>query len=337
MTNDLIAKKLIVAAFLQFLSGTQTDFMMSPKETFLLAALMKQKHKTLIAQQKLNMHKKKNANLLDKLNQTKRKVMDVDNIKNDDKTLNFLNGILNAHLFKWLLSLVKPNVEPTTKSIIHENHLLLVLMKLRHGYVNKDLALRFNTNVTNISNIFRTYLKALSDILKNFIVWPEREALRRNIPSSFKNFKNCVCTIDCNIKYLVGITPSGTVSFLSAGWGGRASDKEITRNSGFLDKVTFGDCVLADRGFLIEEELANRGAVLRIPAFTRGKAKMSAKDVDMSRQIAHVRIHVKRVIGQLKKIRILNSVIPLSQVDLADDTMIVISGIVNLSPSVVNQ
>ena len=311
--------------------------MMSPKETFLLAALMKQKHKTLIAQQKLNMHKKKNAKLLDKLKQTKRKVMNFDNIKNNDKTLNFLTGVSNVHLFKWLLSLVKPNVELTTKSISHENHLLLVLMKLRHGYVNKDLALRFNTNVTNISNIFRTYLKALSDILKNFIVWPEREALRRNIPSSFKNFKNCVCTIDCNIKYLVGITPSGTVSFLSAGWGGRASDKEITRNSGFLDKVTFGDCVLADRGFLIEEELATRGAVLRIPAFTRGKKQLSAKDVDRSRQIAHVRIHVERVIGQLKKFRILNSVIPISQVDLTDDIMIVISGIVNLSPSVMNQ
>ena len=176
MTNDLIAKKLIVAAFLQFLSGTQTDFMISPKKKFVLAALMKQKHKTLIVQQKLNMHKKKNANLLDKLKQTKRKVMDVDNIKNNDKTLNFLNGILNVHLFKWLLSLVKPNVEPTAKSIIHENHFLLVLMKLRYGYVNKDLAFIFITNVTNISNIFGNYLNALSDILRNFIVWPEREA-----------------------------------------------------------------------------------------------------------------------------------------------------------------
>ena len=29
---------------------------------------------------------------------------------------------------------------------------------------------------------------------------------------------------------------------------------------------------------------------------------MSAKDVDMSRKIAHVRIHVEQVIGQLKKI-----------------------------------
>ena len=163
--------------------------MMSPKETFLLAALMKQTHKTLMAQQKLNMHKKKNAKLLDKLKQTKRKVMNFDNIKNNDKTLNFLTGISNVHLFKWLLSLVKPNVELTTKSITHENHLLLVLMKLRHGYVNKDLALRFNTNVTNISKIFRTYLKALTDILRNFIVWPDREALRRNLPSSFQKLK----------------------------------------------------------------------------------------------------------------------------------------------------
>ena len=62
-------------------------------------------------------------------------------------------------------------------------------------------------------------------------------------------------------------------------------------------KVTFGDCVLADRGFLIEEELATRGEVLRVPAFTRGKAQIPAKDVDISRQIAHIRIHVERTIG----------------------------------------
>ena len=139
------------------------------------------------------------------------------------------------------------------------------------------------------------------------------------------------------MKYLVGITPSGAVSFLSAGWDGRASDREITLNSGFLDEVTFGDWALAERVFLIEEKLATRGAVLRILAFTRGKVQVSAKDVDISRQITHVRIHVEQVIGQLKKIRILNSVIPIYQVDLTDDIMILISSLVNLSPIVVNQ
>ena len=131
---------------------------------------MKQKHKTQIAQQKLNIQKKKNAKLSDKLKQAERKVMNFENIKNDDKTLNFLTEISNVDLFKWLLSFIKPNVELDSKSITHENHLLIVLMKLRHGYINKDLALRFNTNVTNISSIFRTHLKILSGILRNFIV-----------------------------------------------------------------------------------------------------------------------------------------------------------------------
>ena len=44
----------------------------------------------------------------------------------------------------------------------------------------------------------------------------------------------------------IGLTPAGAVNFLSADWGGRASDKEITLKSGFLDKLTLGDCVLAD-------------------------------------------------------------------------------------------
>ena len=79
--------------------------------------------------------------------------------------------------------------------------------------------------------------------------------------------------------------------------------------------------------------------VLRIPAFTREKAQMSEKDGDMSRQIAHVQIHVEQIIGQLKKFCILNSVIPIyiCQVGLTDDIMIVSSGIVNLSPSIMNQ
>ena len=69
------------------------------------------------------MQKKKNAKLSDKLKQTERKVIDFDNLKNGDKTLNFLTGISNVHLFKWLFSLIKPNVELASKSITHENHL----------------------------------------------------------------------------------------------------------------------------------------------------------------------------------------------------------------------
>ena len=213
-----------------------------------------------------------------------------------------------------------------------------------------------------MSKIVRTWLPKLSNVFTKLIIWPEREALRENLPTCFTSFKNYVCIIDCTeiyierplnlnaraqtfsnykshntIKYLIGITPAGAVSFLSAGWGGRASDKEITLKSGFLDKLTHGDCVLADQGFLVEEELATRGALLCIPVFTRGKKQMTAKDIDISRQIAHVRIHVERVIGRLKKFKILNTTIPIAQVDLTDNIMVSIAGIISLNTTVVNK
>ena len=39
------------------------------------------------------------------------------------------------------------------------------------------------------------------------------------------------------------------------------SDKLLTIQSAFLDKLQHGDCVMANRGFPLEEEMAARGAV----------------------------------------------------------------------------
>ena len=49
------------------------------------------------------------------------------------------------------------------------------------------------------------------------------------------------------------------------------SDKQITKESGFFNKVSMGDCILADRGFNIKEELSALGATLKIPSFMKGK------------------------------------------------------------------
>ena len=103
---------------------------------------------------------------------------------------------------------------------------------------------------------------------------------------------------------MIGISPAGAVTFLSHGWGGRISDKQLTIESGFLDFLTIGDSISADRGFLIAEEVATREAVLEIPSFTRGKSQMPAKDVDESRRMAHVCTHVEMVIGRLKTFKI---------------------------------
>ena len=74
------------------------------------------------------------------------------------------------------------------------------------------------------------------------------------------------------------------------------SDKYITENCGYLYKLQPGDVVLADRGFNVQESLAYRGATLNIPAFTKGKAQLPAVDVEETRKLANVRIHIEHVI-----------------------------------------
>ena len=59
-------------------------------------------------------------------------------------------------------------------------------------------------------------------------------------------------------KFLIAVSPTGAVIFISKCWGGRASDKHITSHCGFLDHLINGDVVMADRGFEIAEDLALR-------------------------------------------------------------------------------
>ena len=74
------------------------------------------------------------------------------------------------------------------------------------------------------------------------------------------------------------------------------------------------DQILADRGFTLEDEFAaGSGVELIIPTFKKGKKQLSAKEVEISRQIASVRIHVERVIRLIKnRYKILDCVLPLT-------------------------
>ena len=93
------------------------------------------------------------------------------------------------------------------------------------------------------------------------------------------------------------------------------SDKEISQKCGFLDKMRYGNKIMVDRGFNISEDLhvALCGGRLWTPAFTREKSQLSESEVEMTRQLARVRIYVERVICQMrKKFKILQNTLPVS-------------------------
>ena len=95
------------------------------------------------------------------------------------------------------------------------------------------------------------------------------------------------------------------------------------------------DQVMADRGFDIAAELAERCCTLNIPPFTRGKSQLSRAEVGRHRKISSLRIHVERAIERLKNFRILQGVFPLNHVHTLDDIVVVCAAVVNMWPPIV--
>lgn len=204
----------------------------------------------------------------------------------------------------------------------------MTLMRLRLNMPITDLAYRFGVSRSTVSKTFLETLNILFSALKPLVQWPSREELHETMPMVFRKYfrRKITCIIDCfeifidrpsnmmaraqtwssykhhnTAKYLIAVTPQGTVSFISRGWGGRVSDKHLTANCQFMDKISHGDVILADRGFDIRELVALVGAEVIYPAFRKGKEQLSATEVEETRKIANVRIHVERVIGTVRQ------------------------------------
>ena len=63
---------------------------------------------------------------------------------------------------------------------------------------------------------------------------------------------------------------------------------------------------MADKGYVIEEELKELDLQLNIPAFASSTSQMSPSDVCETRKIAKHRIHVERAINRVKNFKLVS-------------------------------
>ena len=114
--------------------------------------------------------------------------------------------------------------------------------------LNEDLTERFRVSPILCSCIFTTWIKLLSTVMgKVLVAWPTKESIREHLPEVFlkSGYGKCRVIIDCaevfidrpkslssqaatwsdykhheTFKFLVGITSTGFISFLSSCYGG---------------------------------------------------------------------------------------------------------------------
>ena len=293
-------------------------------------------------------------------------------ILSDDEKTCFYTGLPTYQVFETLFSLLQSSI--ATGIFVNEgknkDQFFATLVKLRQNVLLTDLAYRLNVTESTVSRFFHKWLNVMYINLKQLVIWPDKETLQYNLPCVFQGrFRQVRCIIDCfeifierplsftaraltysnykkhnTVKVLIAVSPTGSIAYISAAWGGRVSDKVITQQCGFLNFIDPGDVVLADRGFNVQDDIAIKGGKLEIPAFTRGKQQLSREEVERSRQLARVRIHVERVIGQMrKKYSILNGTLPITLLKKSTDTtittvdkiLVVCAALTNLSRSVV--
>ena len=123
-----------------------------------------------------------------------------------------------------------------------KDEFLRVLMRLRLGLSNENLADRFCISRTHCSNIFKTWIRLLSKTVGKLVAWLPKESVIESMPSIFKTAGHgkLRCIIDCfevfierpkkldaqtatwsdykshnTIKFLIGISPTGFITFPS--------------------------------------------------------------------------------------------------------------------------
>ena len=319
---------------------------------------------------KLKLMKEEKERLQNVNEKLKKSTLCLDNLLKIEGDMVFYTGLPNCKMFDVLLKFVLPRADYSDRQVLTPGQcLLLTLMRLRLAVPLQDLAYRFGISKATASRVFDIWLHAVYLSVKRLVNWPDREILRKTMPRSFQiAFGNKIAVIiDCfevfidrpsslaaramtwssykhhnTVKFLIGITPGGSISFISNAWGGRSSDKHITQNCSILERLLPND-VLADRGFDISVDVGLSCARVVMPAFKGRRAQLSGLDVVDSRKIASCRIHVERVIGLVRnKYPVLKSTLPIEYLvtregkrTQIDEIVTVCCALTNLSTSVV--
>ena len=148
---------------------------------------------------------------------------------------------------------------------------------------------------STVSRHIITWVNFIYFSLGSIPIWPSKQQIIDTMPDNVKNiYPSTRCIIDCTelfcqrpsslsiqsslyssykhhvtYKGLVGISPSGAITFVSQLYEGSISDKEITLRCGILSSELWspGDSLMVDRGFTIRDNLKPLQVHLNIPAF----------------------------------------------------------------------
>lgn len=264
----------------------------------------------------------------------------------------------------YIIDLISSKIQYKSKFLDGNDVVLIVLRKIRLNESFSVLGDCFGISKSHCAKLFSKYTGMISDLLKELIVWPEKEAIHRHLPVPFQaRYYNVQSIIDCfeieiekpskavyqaltwsdykkcnTLKYLVSATPDGLVNFVSEGYGGRVSDMILLEDSGYLDHVTPGMSIMADRGFKhIEKSVKEKGGTLIRPPSVSDGTKLDSASCKETKRIASLRIHIERLIRRIREFKYLtpHACVDIHVLGQVDSCVKIACGLINLQGALI--
>lgn len=235
---------------------------------------------------------------------------------------------------------------------------LITLKKIRLSDTFERLGDDFCTSTSNVQKIFASTVPKIANKMQQLVYWPQSSIIKRLLPIPFrKRYREVESIIDCfeieiqkpsnplmqaltwsaykkanTVKYLISATPNGFINFVSTACGGRTTDNEIIKESGYLEELPDGAAVMADRGFKhVAQVLAKKQCTLIRPPSVGTGQRMSSVEAKENKRIAALRIHIERVIRRLREFSMLrpHACVNHQLIEHLDFIVIIACGIVN--------
>lgn len=221
------------------------------------------------------------------------KIWRIDTFIDTNNKCNVLTGIVSISILD-VLDKALQAIDQEKCQLTCRQKILLTMMRLKLDLSYVSLAIFFQISSKSVKRYFDKTIQHLSMLLKPVIRFPPKEEISANIPNCFRNYQSTRIVLDCTemyvekskclrcrlktyshyksrhtVKFLIGVTPSGLISYLSKGYGGRTSDKAIFNNENLIEKLEIGDSIMVDKGFLIEKECSENFIKLIRPPFLK--------------------------------------------------------------------
>lgn len=291
------------------------------------------------------------------------------NYRNNDGSIHFFTGLESFHKFIFVFNLLGSCAQlnyycgnpPVNIHVVDQ--FFITLLILRRHYTYEYIAALCGTTIKEVYNIFTTWVRFISLQFRSVDLWIDRQKIKDNMPLdffvkypmtrlildatefpikkpslpsaqqiTFSSYKN-----RNTVKALIGITPSGLISYVSPCYGGSATDRQIIERSNLFHKFDYNDEIMVDKGLNVQDIFIPYGVKVNMPSFFKKGNQINPETLTSNRKVASKRVHVERVIGMLKTYKILTEPINQTETILSSDIVFICAMLVNFRSSIISK